>query len=310
MWNDFIATAKNATFLHNRDFMDYHSERFQDYSLLIYKAEKLVAVLPANRVGDTLYSHQGLTYGGLIVAQKLKLKDYILLVQELLHFLEKQGILILAVKEMPEFYATYPSQELGYVAQLAKAIITRVDTAAVIDYNNKLPIQSNRLEGLKKAQKQGLMLKEETEFDAFWKYILLPNLAARHDALPTHTLEEIKKLHAKFPENIRQYNVYNKDKIVAGATLFVTQTTAHVQYISANEQKQELGSLDFLFEQLINRTFAHKHYFDFGISNENKGMKLNGGLSYWKECFGARTKLHRFYSFNTANHGLLKNVVL
>lgn len=290
--------------------MDYHSDRFQDYSLLIHKAEKLVAVLPANRLGEEVHSHQGLTYGGLIVTSKLKLKDYISLFQEVLRYLEKQGFKTLALKEMPDFYATYPSEEMGYVAQLTQATITRADTAAVIDYAATNTIQYNRLEGVKKAQKQGLVLKEETEFDAFWKHILLPNLAARHDALPTHTLEEIKKLHAKFPENIMQFNVFKESQIVAGATLFVTQTTAHVQYISANSQKQKLGSLDFLFEELINRTFAHKRYFDFGISNENQGTKLNGGLSYWKECFGARTKLHRFYSFNTANHGLLNDVLL
>ncbi len=290
--------------------MDYHNDRFQDHSLLVYKAEKLVAVLPANRVGEDVHSHQGLTYGGLVVSPKLKLKDYLSLFQEVLQFLEKQGIKTLALKEMPDFYATYPSEEIGYVAQLTKAVITRVDTAAVIDYGTTNTIQSNRMEGVKKAQRQGLVFKEEIDFDAFWQQILLPNLAERHDALPTHTLEEIKRLHGKFPKNIRQFNVYKEDQIVAGATLFETKTTAHVQYISANAQKQELGSLDFLFEELINWTFAHKRYFDFGISNEDQGTKLNGGLSYWKECFGARTKLHRFYSFNTANHGLLKDVLL
>ena len=44
--------------------MDYHKDRFEDYSLMVFKDEKLVAVLPANRVEDKLFSHQGLTYGG------------------------------------------------------------------------------------------------------------------------------------------------------------------------------------------------------------------------------------------------------
>ena len=290
--------------------MDYHSDRFTDASLLVYKAEKLVAVLPANRSEDTVYSHQGLTYGGLVVSPKLKLKDYITLFQELLQHLESQGIKSLHIKELPDFYATQPSEELGYLAQLTQAKTTRVDTASVIDYSNKLPIQSNRLEGVKKAEKQGLVIKEEETFEAFWQEILLPNLATRHDALPTHTQEEITNLHSKFPKNIRQFNVYKDNTIVAGATIFETKTTAHVQYISANAQKQELGSLDFLFEELINRTFAHKRYFDFGISNENQGTQLNSGLSFWKECFGARTKLHRFYHFDTANHNLLNNVLL
>jgi len=290
--------------------MEYHSDRFTDASLLVYKTKKLVALLPANRLEDRVYSHQGLTYGGLVVSLKLKLKDYIILFQELLQYLTKQGVSSFHIKELPDFYAIQPSQELGYLAQLTQAKTTRVDSASVIDYTNKLPIQPNRLEGVKKAKRQGLVIREEETFEAFWQEILLPNLATRHDASPTHTQEEITDLHGKFPKNIRQFNVYKDNHIVAGATIFETKTTAHVQYISANAQKQELGSLDFLFEQLINRTFAHKRYFDFGISNESQGKLLNGGLSYWKECFGGRTKVHRFYQFNTANHSLLKNVLL
>lgn len=290
--------------------MDYHSDRFEDYSLLVYKDSKLLAVLPANRKENVVYSHQGLTYGGLVISPKLKLKDYITLFKELLQFLDSQGMNTLELKELPSFYCTHPAEEIGYVAQLTQSKINRVDTAAVIDNRNKLSIQNNRLEGVKKAQKQGLVIKEASQFDSFWKEILLPNLAQRHGAFPTHTLEEISLLHQHFPKNIRQFNVYKEDVIVAGATIFETKTTAHVQYISANEQKQELGSLDFLFEELMNKTFAHKYYFDFGISNENQGNQLNGGLAYWKECFGGRTLLHRFYSFDTSRHSLLKSVVL
>ncbi len=290
--------------------MDYHKEHFEDFSLLVYKNEKLVAVLPANRRETIVYSHQGLTYGGLVVSSKLKLKDYIILFKELLQFLKSQGVTTLELKELPGFYCTLPAEEIGYVAQLAGAISTRVDTASVIDYHNKLSIQSNRLEGVKKAKKQGLILKEESSFTGFWDKILLPNLAQRHDASPTHTSEEISLLHKYFPKNIRQFNVYSNNVLVGGVTIFETKTTAHVQYISGNDQKQELGTLDFLFEELINKTFAHKHYFDFGISNENNGTQLNGGLSYWKECFGARTFLHRFYSFDTSNDSLLKAVLI
>ena len=290
--------------------MEYHQDRFEDFSLLIYKNRKIIAVLPANKKGATVYSHQGLTYGGLVISPKLKLKDYIILFQELLQYLESTGITTLELKELPVFYCQFPAEEIGYLAQLAQAKTIRVDTASVIDYRNKLAIQSNRLEGVKKAQKQGLVVREEADFTAFWDQILLPNLAQKHNALPTHTSQEIKLLHQYFPKNIRQFNVYKQDVLVAGATVFETKTTAHIQYISGNEQKQELGSLDFLFETLISTTFAHKQYFDFGVSNENQGKQLNAGLSYWKECFGARTLLHRFYSFDTSNHSLLNSAML
>ena len=73
-WNAFIGQAKNATFLFHRDFMDYHSDRFQDYSLVVLDGEKWVAVLPANVVGDEVFSHQGLSYGGLVYSEKIKFR--------------------------------------------------------------------------------------------------------------------------------------------------------------------------------------------------------------------------------------------
>ena len=92
-WNTFVANAKNATFLFHRDFMDYHKERFEDYSLLVFDAkDKLVAVLPAHKIESTLYSHQGLTYGGLILNQKIILSQVILITKSILKYLQKSDI--------------------------------------------------------------------------------------------------------------------------------------------------------------------------------------------------------------------------
>ena len=90
-WNEFVAQSKNATFLFHRDFMEYHSDRFDDFSVLILdKKQKIKAVLPANKVGSTLYSHQGLTYGGLVLQQKTKLQEVIAMMQIMLQFLKDQ----------------------------------------------------------------------------------------------------------------------------------------------------------------------------------------------------------------------------
>jgi len=67
-WDAFVRTAKNATFLFHRDYMDYHGDRFVDHSLLIFHGKTLMGLLPANLATDsTLVSHAGLTYGGLMV---------------------------------------------------------------------------------------------------------------------------------------------------------------------------------------------------------------------------------------------------
>ena len=51
-WNDFVSESSNGTFLFLREYMEYHADRFTDYSLLVYDGNKLLALLPANRSGD------------------------------------------------------------------------------------------------------------------------------------------------------------------------------------------------------------------------------------------------------------------
>ena len=311
LWNNFIAKAKNATFLFNRDFMDYHKVRFTDHSLLVFKAEKLVAVLPANKTEDTLHSHQGLSYGGLITASDLKLKDTLEVFNSILKFLEGESISTLKLKVLPSIYATTPNDETLYLLFLLKAKLERRDVLSVIDYRF-LPksISDNRKRGLKRAKEQDLIIKEDTNFKSFWNNVLCPNLKVTHNAKPTHTLDEVLTLKTNFPNNIRQFNVYKNEEIVAGATIFETKTVAHAQYISAKENRQELGSLDALFHYLVNEVFKDKQYFDFGISNENQGLNINEGLLYWKESFGARSVAHDFYSIDTKNHHLLNSIFI
>ncbi|MGB2100867.1 MAG: GNAT family N-acetyltransferase, partial [Flavobacteriaceae bacterium] len=75
VWDDFVGTSKNGTFMLTRKFISYHHDRFEDSSLLVYKKTKLIAVFPANSKENTIYSHQGLSYGGLILPKQIKLKD-------------------------------------------------------------------------------------------------------------------------------------------------------------------------------------------------------------------------------------------
>ena len=46
-WDEFVRLSKNGTFLHKRAYMEYHADRFEDHSLLFYKEEELLAILPA-----------------------------------------------------------------------------------------------------------------------------------------------------------------------------------------------------------------------------------------------------------------------
>jgi hypothetical protein len=308
LWNSFIQEAKNATFLFHRDFMEYHQDRFEEYSLLVFYGEKLVAILPANRVGATVFSHQGLTYGGLVLNQKAKLSTVIPIFKSVLAFLNQQNITTLTIKQIPSFYTSYFSEELDYCLFLLHAKTIRKDSLSVIDLTKDFAFSKDRKQCIRRGITASLQIKEELNLESFWNEILIPNLQVKHQIKPVHSLEEMMQLQQKFPNNIRHFNVYYGDKLVAGTTVFVTDKVAHPQYISGNELKNELGSLDYLYHHLITKVFADKNFFDFNNSNEQQGTKINEGLLFWKESFGAKTVTQSFYEVATQNYQLLDTV--
>lgn len=310
LWNDFILRANNATFLFHRDFMEYHSDRFLDYSLLVFENENLVSILPANRIKQLVFSHQGLTYGGFVFEAKIKLVQVINIVKEVLHFLAENEIQTLKLKLIPNIYNAFFSEEIEYVMFLAEAKLFRRDCLSVLDLNKDFKISKTRRESINRGKKNNLIIKEEPNFKLFWEETLIPNLDKKHNAKPVHSVEEMELLHQKFPNNIRHFNVYSNDRIVAGTTIFVTDNVAHPQYISGNSQKNELGSIDYLYHYLITEVFNHKHYFDFGPSHENNGTQINQGILFWKESFGAKTTVQDWYEVETESFSRLENILI
>ena len=297
--------AKNATFLFQRGFMDYHNDRFEDFSIMIYKDDQLYALLPANSVEDKVISHQGLTYGSFVLQDKSKFFYAFEAFKAMLAFYELEGIKQLEIKVIPTFYNSMPADELDYFLYKANAQLLKKDVLMVIDYAHKLRFQKNRREGINKALRSGLKLKVDTNFSEFWNSVLIPNLDKKHGVKPVHSLEEIELLATRFPENIKQVNIYKDGKVVAGSTVFLTKTTVHPQYVSGNADKNAYGSLDLAYDFIINEMCDDKRYFDFNISSEDNGNKINEGLIFWKESCGARSYTANKYLLETSSHKIL-----
>lgn len=278
--------------------MDYHQDRFDDYSLLIFKNNKVIALLPAHKIETAIHSHKGLTYGGLITSEDIKLRDFVSCFKSVMSYCISNSFKTLHLKLLPSIYAVIPNDEIQYLMFILNANLARRDTLSVLNLKQKVKFSKGRLEGQKRAFRHNLIVKEVNDFSEFWNQILIPNLNTKHKTQPVHTLKEIQLLKERFPKQIRQFNVYNDDDIVAGTTIFESKHVAHSQYISGNEDKNVIGSLDFLHLHLINNVFQDKVYFDFGTSNENQGKHINEGLNFWKEGFGARTITQDFYDIN------------
>lgn len=298
-WNTFIGQAKNATFLFHRDFMEYHKDRFNDFSLLVFENKKLVAVLPANRVGAIVYSHQGLTYGGLVYSTKLNGEKVENILDSLMSFFKENEVQSFYFKPIPLFYILKGNAEMDFFMLKNGAFLDKKEMNLGINLSMPLTISKSKLKHFRKIEKLDLELVEEKQLELFWKLVLEPRLLEKYDAKPVHTLQEIAALKEKFPNNIKQFSVYFEDVIIAGITLFETETVVKSQYGATTKKGEELRALDFLFINLIRKYKSEgKLFFDMGIVNEDNEKGYHAGLLKQKEELGCSVYSQDFYKIN------------
>lgn len=297
LWNSFVSKARNATFLFDRNYMDYHADRFDDNSFMFYHKGKLKAVLPANVAGDTLYSHQGLTYGGLLLDKKATVEDVLECFDSLNSWLRENGISKVVYKALPWIYQQYPSEEDLYaLTWKCKAQLISRNIASTIVIDNKLKFAESRKSGIRKALSLNIEVGESNDVDGFW-HVLEDNLGNRYNAKPVHTASEMKLLMLRFPNNIKLYVAKMNGEIVGGTLIYVTPQVVHTQYISASVEGKKHGALDLLFDYIINNVYANCRYFDFGKSTEQGGAYLNEPLIFQKEGFGGRGVCYDWYQW-------------
>lgn len=298
-WNAFVTASKNGTFLFDRRYMDYHSDRFEDCSLMVYYKSELYALLPANRVADTLYSHQGLTYGGLLMTSDSKtavVRDAFVAVNA---FLRQEGIRRVRYKHIPWIYASLPSEEdLFALHNVCQAQICSRDVSSVVMLSHRLPLSELRGRCVKKARKAGVEIREVQDCGAFWP-LLEANLKARYNARPVHSLEEITLLRSRFPQHIRLFVACKDGRVIGGTLLYIYGRTVKTQYISANDEGRRVGALDLLFTTLMDQCAENgMEYFDFGTSNRPDNNDLNDSLIFQKEGFGGRAVCYDTYEYS------------
>jgi len=304
-WDAFAAASKNATFLFDRGYMDYHHDRFDDFSLMFYLDGELYALLPANVItdgkdggGKTLVSHQGLTYGGLITDLRASAADVDTLFAEMNTFLRGEGFTKVIYKPVPWIYHKYPAEEDLYsLFRTCHAQLTVRNIASVIDLERPAKWRRDRRYAANKAHTDGITVAESDDFEGFWK-ILDDNLMNKYGARPVHSLQEITLLKSRFVDDIRLFMAEKGGEMLGGTVIFYNRYIAHAQYISASGRGKHLHAVDALFRTIIDHHTEGLRYFDFGTSNEDGGRVLNDTLIYQKEGFGGRGVCYDTYQWN------------
>ena len=297
-WNQFVATSKNGTFLFDRRYMDYHSDRFSDHSLMFYIGERLLAVLPAHVSGDTLCSHQGLTYGGLLMSPHLTVVQTVTLFHELNESLRAEGLRHVTYKAIPWIYHRLSADEDLYALyHECHARIVARDFSTNIFLQVGLRWERVRRRGIVRAQKAGVSVERSDNYAAFWP-VLADNLMMKHRVKPVHSLQEIELLHGRFPENIQLYQAVRDGEVLGGVVLYVSSQVVHAQYSSATPEGKKLGVIDLLYDQIFS-DYHNYPYFDFGRSTEHPdGSGLNENLVFQKEGYGGRGLVYDIYEYD------------
>ena len=315
-WDEFVRQSKNGTFLLQRNFMDYHADRFTDCSLLVYDGgtvdsdgheqccglEGLRAVFPANWVEQErcVYSHQGLTYGGRINSSATTQAEVMACMQHIARYcIDMLGAERMVYKPIPYIYSTCPSEEDLYaIFRLGARLVAR-SVSSVVALASPLKMRTLRVRQAKKALEHDFYIDRLMEGDRAglheFRQLLTATLQRRHGVRPGHSESEMRLLMDRFPKEFKVFLVKHEQTVVAGCLVFVCGRVAHVQYIAAGDEGREKGALDMLFRHLIQDRFKSLDFLDFGISTEQGGQFLNEGLIFQKEGFGGRAVSYDCY---------------
>jgi hypothetical protein len=294
LWDQLVEESRSRHFFFRRDYMDYHRDRFEDASRIVFEDGTPVAAFPANRSGSEIVSHGGLTFGGILSGPKLTTRRTVEVLPALLASYAAEGVETLRYKAVPAFYHLVPAEEDLYALFLAGATLVRRDCAAALRPAHRPRPSKGRRAAVRQARAAGFEVGRE---DAFGEFMRLEDeaLRRRHGTAPVHTPAEMEMLAATFPDNIKLFTARRDGELEGGVLIYETAAVAHAQYIAGTERAYSEHALDAVVAHLIEEEYAAKPWFDFGISTTEEGRNLNTGLMRNKESFGGRAVAYDTY---------------
>ena len=301
IWNKFNKESKNSIFMFDRNYMDYHSDRFIDHSLMFFSEdENIIALLPLNERDSNLFSHGGLTYGGFITDSKMKQHTMNDCFEALIEYARECGFKKIVYKCIPHIYHKQASEEDKFALYANGAKLTTVDVSTYINLMNPLKMPKGRKAQISRARREGVVIEELTELSDFEEFIALENdvLSERHDTKAVHTGAELKLLHDRFPDGVKLIGAIKNGNLIAGTVIYVYDQVVHTQYMAANNEARVIGALDLAVNTVIENYTGNKLWIDFGISTEHGKIYLNEGLAAQKEGFGGRTGVYEIWEID------------
>ena len=293
-WADLIGRSCNGTFVHSRNFISYHGDRFRDSSLIIENRRgRVIGVFPAaadRSDPGLMVSHPGLTYGGVVHDGSVRGGLMISALKGIADHYRGLGYRRLRYKVVPAIYHSKPADDDLYALFRLDARRYRSDLSAAVDLSNRGPVKERRSRSRKRAEASGVSTVQDwNEIAAFWRILGL-NLDRRHGTSPLHSLAEIRLLHERFPAETILIVAKIDEVPVGGVLLFWAGPVLKLQYSATTDEGRNTCATDLLMEHGIE--LARKlgcRFFDFGTCTLERGpqswrgsLPVQDGVRSWR----------------------------
>ena len=282
-WDSLVRETEPGLLLHQRLFMEYHKNIFQDFSLCFWRENSLVAIAPANIRNRIWISHEGLTFGGIIVKDSAftKLNEYI---REMDKFLIANKIEESKITLPSNSFYFKPSNSINFALIENGYELTETHLNQVLIINSKLP--SKKISNARSAENKGIFISTNLNFLQDVYEIIKVNLNLKYEIEPVHSLNDITYLCSKFPDQIRIHAAIHEGKVIAGAITLKSKFALHIQYLGASKDGKRLRAQDLLVYELNNLSNNEMLNLSFGKSTSGKNADLNSNLYNFKKEFG------------------------
>lgn len=311
----FILSGEtNGEFINSFMYLEYHpTGRFIDDSIVVTDSgsgDVVGCMMAVQKDRDTVVSHSGTTFAGPVMSRRAGIKQKEEILDCMLHYYESKYKEI-HIRLAPGCYSIQPNDTIPYLLlrrgfsfdMMALANVVNISDIRTEDDVLRL-FKSGRRNHVKKALKEGKFYVEKDEIPAdIWNH-MDENLRKKFESRTTHTLEEIKDLQTKFPENIRPFSVYTENnEYGAFALVFCFKNVFHTQYLDVNyELSGSYPNLFLTYKLIMEARRLHYRYISFGSSTEDCGRILNYGLYNYKDGYGGGDIILPLY-VKGENHG-------
>jgi len=246
----------------------------------------LIGVIPGTGKNNSWYSHRGLTFGG-IISNQTDLYTQLSLISKLNYFLKENNYneSIITLPSDSFYSQSSPTWFYAYTQNLYKLV--RTDINQFIPTNSLLP--SKKITNAKSAERKGAVFSLDIKYAEEVFKIIQDNLRSKYGNDPVHSFFEINMLSNKFLDEIKICSVIVDDEILAGAIVFESKSSLHIQYIGATQNGKKIRAQDFLIYKLKN--LSPSKILSFGKSTSGEQAIINMNLFNFKNEFNTKNEL-------------------